>query len=408
MGLLKERTTLGIRSRWVAVLPGLTAGAVIGAVGADSGGFFPLTVRLSLLAVTALALAAFVTRGKTALTRVEWGFAAALGGIAVWSAVSAAWSGDASRSLLEAERTALYVAAVLAVMFVSERETVPQLLTGVLGAVTALSAYGLARYLVSPTIAPLQGRLLFKPLGYANALGIFTAMGILVAIGLASWAKGGRTRLLALLPLTILLPALYLTSSRGAWVALAAGLVAMAWFTRRIRSPVALVAVLAASVALGILLGSTGGQTLSLVGQNRPNYWAVAWQDYEAHPLLGSGAGSYGAYWFAHRPTGEIVQDAHSLYIETLAELGPIGLLLLGAAMAMPLVGLRRRGDPLAAAASGAYVAFLAHAAVDWDWEVPAVTLVGVCSGAAILVATRRQRYGPREPGGRRPGVLRL
>src|SRR5207244_12521462 len=81
----------------------------------------------------------------------------------------------------------------------------------------------------------------------------------------------------------------------------------------------------------------------------------------------------------------------HNLYLETLAELGPAGLLLLVLVLGAPLVALRRaRSSPLAAAAFAAYVAYLAHAAIDWDWEMPAVTLAALFCGLALLAAARR------------------
>jgi hypothetical protein len=90
------------------------------------------------------------------------------------------------------------------------------------------------------------------------------------------------------------------------------------------------------------------------------------------------------------------VRDAHSLYLETLAELGPVGLLLLLCALATPLaaIGAARR-LPLAGAALGAYVAFLVHAGIDWDWELTAVTLAALTCGIALLLAARGEE-GPR------------
>jgi hypothetical protein len=41
-------------------------------------------------------------------------------------------------------------------------------------------------------------------------------------------------------------------------------------------------------------------------------------------------------------------------------------------------------------------VAYLVHAGVDWDWELPAITLTGLFCGAVILVAGR-ERQGPRQ-----------
>jgi Flp pilus assembly protein TadD len=45
--------------------------------------------------------------------------------------------------------------------------------------------------------------------------------------------------------------------------------------------------------------------------------------------------------------------------------------------------------------AFGGYVAFLVHAAADWDWELPAVTLVGVLCASAILAAARTTARTP-------------
>jgi Flp pilus assembly protein TadD len=47
---------------------------------------------------------------------------------------------------------------------------------------------------------------------------------------------------------------------------------------------------------------------------------------------------------------------------------------------------------------AGAYVTFLAHAAVDWDWELPAVTIAALLCGVAIIVAARRRQEQQRAP----------
>jgi hypothetical protein len=87
------------------------------------------------------------------------------------------------------------------------------------------------------------------------------------------------------------------------------------------------------------------------------------------------------------------VHDAHGLYIETLAELGPFGLVLLLVALLLPLAAaLRRTRSVLVGPIAGAYVAFLVHAASDWDWELPAVTLVALACGAALALSAERVR----------------
>jgi O-Antigen ligase len=129
----------------------------------------------------------------------------------------------------------------------------------------------------------------------------------------------------------------------------------------------------------------------SFQGSYRVDLWEVALDDYREHPVLGAGPGSYEHYWNEHRPFGHIVRDAHSLYIETLAELGPLGLALLVLVLGVPLVAaFLARAHAQVPTALAAYVAFLAHAGVDWDWELPAVTLAALVLGLAIVAAADR------------------
>jgi tetratricopeptide (TPR) repeat protein len=129
-----------------------------------------------------------------------------------------------------------------------------------------------------------------------------------------------------------------------------------------------------------------------LSGSGRGDYWQVAWEMVRDEPLLGTGAGSFEAYWLQERPVyfSLPARDAHNLYLETLAELGPIGLALLLATLALPLTALSQaRGLTLGPAAAGAFVAYLLHAAADWVWEMPVVTLSALFC-AAILLASQR------------------
>src|ERR671936_1076083 len=136
---------------------------------------------------------------------------------------------------------------------------------------------------------------------------------------------------------------------------------------------------------------SLNTRLFSLWGNGRPQFWKAAWNDWRAHPWLGSGAGTYDEVWARHRTFANKVLDAHSLYAETLAELGIAGLVLVIVALAVPLAAVRRaRRHPLGAAACAAYVAFLFHVGVDWDWEMPIVILLGLFCGGAILIAARR------------------
>jgi hypothetical protein len=146
-------------------------------------------------------------------------------------------------------------------------------------------------------------------------------------------------------------------------------------------------------VAVVVCAALGAGAVVARAGATEPrvSYWHVAWHDeYLAHPVLGTGAGTFAIYWA--RSGQEIVHagalDAHSLYLETLAELGPIGLALLAVMLFAPLAAaVGRRTSPYVPAAAGAYVAFLVHAGVDWDWEMPAVVVAALACAAALLVA---------------------
>jgi O-antigen ligase len=397
-----RRARLDLPAGLALALPVLVGFLMLGPLALAGGGYLPRAWRIAALAFAALALAMLVSPRRLALTRLEWAFSSALVAVAGWTALSTTWSDHPATSLLEAERTALYVLGVTALLLIAEQATVAPLLIGGLSAITGVSAYGLAKYLVEPrTYNPIQETLLFEPLGYANAFGILAAIGLLLAVGLAAGARDRRAAALALAPVVVLAPTIYLTSSRGAGLAAAAGLLVLATLRGWLRGRTAVALGIAALVAVSAFAASSGdtGVAGHLFGENRPHYWKVAWREYESQPLLGTGAGTFDNYWLHYRPVPSFSREAHSLYVESLAELGPFGLALVLGALAIPLLALRRARGPLAATAAAGYVAFLVHAGVDWDWETPAVTLTGLFCGALLLVCARGEQtraLGPR------------
>ncbi len=129
----------------------------------------------------------------------------------------------------------------------------------------------------------------------------------------------------------------------------------------------------------------------SLSSNGRITLWSQAWDDFQRNRVAGAGAGSFEWWWARHQPTAGKARDAHSLYAETLAELGVVGFVLIVLALALPLLALiRARRRPLMSFAAAAYVAFIAHLGADWDWEMPIVILPGLFCAAALLVAARR------------------
>jgi O-Antigen ligase/Tetratricopeptide repeat len=144
------------------------------------------------------------------------------------------------------------------------------------------------------------------------------------------------------------------------------------------------------------------GRLLSTSTSFRSDYWRVAGRMVEDAPLLGEGAGGFTRTWLQDRPALLFVRDAHNLYLETLAELGPIGLVVLLLVLATPLVGAWRSTAAAAArAALAAYVALLVHAVIDWDWELPAVTLCTVFLGVALVRSRDRHVSRPLAASGR-------
>ena len=133
-------------------------------------------------------------------------------------------------------------------------------------------------------------------------------------------------------------------------------------------------------------------QRLTSVTSHRYEYWKVAVHTFGEHPLAGDGSGSFPVEWLQRRPFREAVRDAHSLYLETAAELGVLGLIALAAFLGGLLVAGRSaaRVDPvLIAGPAAGVVTWATHSAVDWMWEMPAVTLPALVLAGVLLASER-------------------
>jgi len=155
-------------------------------------------------------------------------------------------------------------------------------------------------------------------------------------------------------------------------------------------------------VAFGVLLGqrqevaftpADGPENARLISSDsvRGDFWRVARGAFADEPLHGVGSGGFAVAWLRERPILYAARDAHSLYLETLAELGLVGLGLLLTFLAGVAVSARRawRRDPaLAAGPVAVLCAWAVHAGLDWDWEMPALALVFVLlAGLVVAVA---------------------
>lgn len=157
---------------------------------------------------------------------------------------------------------------------------------------------------------------------------------------------------------------------------------------------------------------------LSGNGSGRWQFWTAAVEQFESAPIVGRGAGSYEAWWGQHGSIAMFVRDAHSLYLETLGELGVLGFLLLGGALALGIAAavtrLRRAGEErtTVAAFGAALVAFVVGAGIDWMWELTVVSIVGVtCLGlltgpaTGVFARPRAARYRERRVPRRRLAI---
>jgi hypothetical protein len=137
-----------------------------------------------------------------------------------------------------------------------------------------------------------------------------------------------------------------------------------------------------------------GAARLETLQSNRYAYWRVALRAFRAQPIRGVGAGGWSVYWLRYRPFDEGAQDAHSLPLQTAAELGLIGLALLAvflAGIGIAAADALRAAPALAAGPLAGFVVYVAHAPLDWDWEMPAVTLIAIVL-AGLLIALAEGR----------------
>jgi hypothetical protein len=396
------------------------------------------------------------------LTRAAVVPGALLAAFAAWDLASTAWSASAEDAFVEFDRTALYLGIYLLVVLAADPHGLMGWVDGLAVAIAAIGVVALVSRLfpgsfphrgLTTALPNAAGRLSF-PLDYWNGLGIFVALGVPLLLA-AALDAGPRRRALVAGVLPALGAVVYLTSSRGAVVALAGGIaVFMLAASRRGAALRATLACAAGSaVSIGVVASGLGGYAAAVLvafaglgtaavleygprlpavprrvgvaaaivvsltavavavyalrdfaqlppasaatpgghllaggGSGRWQFWQAALAEFRSEPLHGGGAGSYETWWNRHGSFSYVVRDAHSLYLETLGELGLVGFVLLAGALAAALTaGVRRlrRSDgeerTLLAALLGAATAYLIGAGIDWMWELTAVTLVAMC-----------------------------
>ena len=250
---------------------------------------------------------------------------------------------------------------VALVVLVPRRRQLAGLVGGVVFA--ALGAVAVAPF---AGVTSLSGSITTQETQGAIVLGILVAL--MVIAGLVSWR----------LDIRVALVGMALPRHAGRWAT----------------------AVICVGLAAAIIFGATessGSATRALAGgssrlvtlqSNRFDYWRVALRAFGTEPLRGVGAGNWSVYWLRWRTISEGAQDAHSLPLEVLAELGVLGIAALAAfltGVGWSAVRALRRAGPVAAGPIAGLVTYLIHAPLDWDWQMPAVTLVAMALGGTVL-----------------------
>jgi hypothetical protein len=85
---------------------------------------------------------------------------------------------------------------------------------------------------------------------------------------------------------------------------------------------------------------------LTAIGSVRARYWNEALKIFQAHPVLGAGARSYGTARLRYRTEDLEAKDAHGFVVQTLADLGVVGLAIALALLAAWMAAAGRATHP--------------------------------------------------------------
>ncbi|WP_205696732.1 O-antigen ligase family protein [Conexibacter sp. SYSU D00693] len=134
------------------------------------------------------------------------------------------------------------------------------------------------------------------------------------------------------------------------------------------------------------------GRVVSTDSSNRVGWWKEALGSFSDKPAGGWGAGSFATVHLRYREDAIPVRQPHSVPLQFLSETGLPGFLLaFGGLGALAVVGtwrIRRLGPgtqrDLAGALLAVGAAWTVHGLVDWDWDIPGVTVPALLCVAAL------------------------
>ncbi|MEJ7783954.1 MAG: O-antigen ligase family protein [Solirubrobacteraceae bacterium] len=352
---------------------------------------------------------------RASMTPGAWAWP--LGGFLAWISLSSLWAKDAGVSLevLREYVAAVAVLAVLALSLARPRHIALVALAFVAGAVLSVLA-GLAGLAAASTTADAIDTATRSRIsggaGDPNALAAMLVPAVAIAVGLLSYYRHPVLRLGLIAATLVMSYGFVLTQSRGGFLAaLVAAALSLA-MARRLAVLASVVAVLAVAGAIFAMSPGALGRVTNYDGggTGRADLWTVAWRMAADHPLQGVGVGNYvvrsreyvlqrpGALEYSELIIADKPLVAHNVYLQTLAEVGAVGLALLLAVLASSLgAGLaasrrfKRRHEPAMAALAQAVVVgtagslaasfFISNTTTKWLFALLAL-------GPALLIAS--------------------
>jgi hypothetical protein len=137
----------------------------------------------------------------------------------------------------------------------------------------------------------------------------------------------------------------------------------------------------------------------SVSGNGRYDYWNTGVKASDSHLLGGWGPGTFQLIWLPRATYYSYIQDAHSLYVQTLSDDGIVGLaflagflvLVIGSAIRL-VVRSQYEARARAAAVAAALVAFCISAIYEWIWQMPALPAAFLLLAGAVLAPPLARR----------------
>jgi hypothetical protein len=247
----------------------LVAAAIVTAALAQ-GLFNPTGYAATSIIIWAAVIAGLVSRALPTgrVSRLSAAAGLCIAASAVLAAISIGWASDQGRAFVEAVRASFYVGLFVLTACTGTRHDRSEWLSGLtiglgLVAIIALFSYVQPGVLDSggSDVPNAVGRLSY-PIGYWNAAGALLAVTavLLSYAGIRGPTRALRSAAMAVFPLAVL--GLWLTSSRGAGIALAIGLcILIAASPDRSRQLVALIVGAVGAAALIVVAGQLGDLT---------------------------------------------------------------------------------------------------------------------------------------------------